>query len=179
MSEAFDTLYALAERSQRIAVQLPSRESTQTHWNGLGFSLMGQRFVVPMAEVAELVRVPQTTNLPGVKPFVTGVANVRGRLLIVIDVSLFFGEPSSFPRAQRRILAFDMEEQYIGFLIDESLGMQHFRAESFSESAGDIDERFWPYVNGCYDASGTVWPVFSLRKLAEDPALEKLASAAA
>lgn len=178
MSEAFDQLYALAERSQRIAVQLPSRENTQTHWNGLGFSLLGRRFVVPMAEIAELLRVPQTTNLPGVKAFVTGVANVRGRLLVVIDLSQFFGVASTVPRVQRRILAFDNEEQLYGFMVDEGLGMQHFRSESFSESVTDVDEKFRPYVNGCYDVNGTVWPVFSLTKLAADPMLEKLASSA-
>lgn len=179
MSDAFDRLYSIAERSQRIAVQLPPRENQQTHWNGLGFSLMGQRFVVPMGEIAELLRVPQTTNLPGVKPFVLGVANVRGRLLVVIDLSMLFGEASSFPRAQRQILAFDMEEQYFGFMVDEGLGMQHFRAESFSESVEGIDDKFRPYLNGCYDVGGTVWPVFSLSKLAADPMLEKLASSAA
>ncbi|MDZ7686695.1 MAG: chemotaxis protein CheW [Gammaproteobacteria bacterium] len=179
MSKAFDTLYELAERSQSVAAELPPRENAQTHWNGLGFSLLGQRFVVPMYEVAELLRVPQTTSLPGVKSSVVGVANVRGRLLVVIDVGLFLGEASTFARAQRRILAYDAQETYFGFMVDESLGMQHFPSESFAQSVSGVDEKFWPFVNGCYSVSGTVWPVFSLKKLAEDPAFETLASSAA
>lgn len=181
MTEAhpFKTLYAIAERSQKISVALPARENAQTHWNGLGFSLLGQRFVASMDEVGELLRVPQTTKVPGVKHFVVGVANVRGRLLVVIDLAAFFGEASNYPKAQRRVLAIDDEEQYFGFMIDESLGMQHFPSESFEEAVESIDERFKPYVTGAYTVGGTVWPVFSLRKLAQDPDLEKLALSAA
>lgn len=178
-TSSFDTLYSIAERSQKVAIELPARENAQTHWNGLGFSLMGQRFVVPMAEVAELLRVPQTTNLPGVKSFVLGVANVRGRLLVVVDVAAFFGESSAFARAQRRILACEVEEQYFGFMVDEGLGMQHFPRDAFSESAEGVDDKFSPYISGYYTVGGTVWPIFSLARLAEDPALEKLAVSAA
>jgi twitching motility protein PilI len=65
---AFSALVALAERSQQLALELPAKENAQTHWQGLGFSLLGQQFVAPMSEVAELLRVPAATRLPGVKP---------------------------------------------------------------------------------------------------------------
>ena len=50
MSEAtpFALLLAIAERSQALSLQLPAKENAQTHWNGLGFSLLGQQFVAPM-----------------------------------------------------------------------------------------------------------------------------------
>lgn len=181
MSEAnpFKQLLRLAQRSQQVAVELPARENAQTHWNGLGFSLLGQRFVVPMSEVGELMRVPQTTKLTGVKNFVVGVANVRGRLLVVLDLALLFGEASRLPKAQRRVLAVGEDEQYFGFMIDESLGMQHFPSEAFSESVEGVPERFTPFLAGCYQVSGTIWPVFSLTRLADHPSLVSLAESAA
>jgi twitching motility protein PilI len=175
----FQQLLALAKRSRQFETPLPAKENARTHWNGLGFSLLGSRLVVPMSEVDELMRAPQTTRLTGVKNFVVGVANVRGRLLVVLDVALFFGEASSFPKAQRRILAVEVDERYFGFMVDESLGMQHLPSEAFSESARDVDPRFAPFVKGCYVTGGAVWPVFSLARLAEDPSLETLAEVAA
>lgn len=172
----FKLLLTIAERSQQIAVELPARENARTHWNGLGFSLLGQRFVVPMSEVGELMRVPQTTKVAGVKAFVVGVANVRGRLLLVVDLALFFGEASSFPRAQRRLFAVGEDEQYFGFMMEESLGMQHFPSEAFTEEIESVPERFKPFVTGCYSVGGVVWPVFSLSRLAEHPSLVKLAA---
>lgn len=179
MQSPFAQLLSLAERSQKIGVELPARENARTHWNGLGFSLLGQRFVVPLSDVGELMRVPQTTRLIGVKSFVVGVANIRGRLLVVIDLAVFFGEQSSFPKSQRRLFAVGEDEQYFGFMMDESLGMQHFPSEAFTESADDVAERFKPFVTGCYNMGGAIWPVFSLASLSEHPTLVRLADSAA
>lgn len=175
----FTQLLSLAERSQEIGVELPARENARTHWNGLGFSLLGHRFVVPMSDVGELMRVPQTTRLIGVKNFVVGVANVRGRLLVVIDLAVFFGQPSTYPKSQRRLFAVGEDEQYFGFMMDESLGMQHFPSEAFTESVDEVPEQFKPFVTGCYNMGGAIWPVFNLDRLAEDPSLVRLAESAA
>lgn len=155
---------------------LPALENAETHWNGLGFSLLGQRFVTPMDEVAELMRLPASTRLPGVKPFVLGIANVRGRLMAILDLAMFFGTSSSTPRNHRRVLAVDGKEQYFGLMVDESLGMQHFPSHAFADQVDDVDPIFQPYLKGGYRVAGTLWPVMSLRSLAADPKLEKLAS---
>ena len=175
----FSKLLALAQRSEEIGVDLPTRENTRTHWNGLGFSLLDHRFVVPLSEVGELMRLPVVTKLIGVKDFVVGVANVRGRLLVVIDLAMFFGQPSSFSKVQRRVFAVGDEEQYFGFMVDESLGMQHFPSEAFVDSDAEVQEEFKPFVTGYYNVGGAIWPVFSLAKLAKHQSLAKLAESAA
>lgn len=173
----FSRLESLAERSQQITAELPPKESTQIHWVGLGFYLLGQRFVVPLEEVAETMSIPQATRLPGVKNFVSGVGNVRGKLMALIDLALFFGEISKIGNAKRRILAVEDEDQYFGFIIDESLGMQHFPSDSFSETVDEIDDKFKTFVRGSFHVAGIEWPVISLTALSEHPELEKLAIA--
>ncbi len=173
----FLSLVSLAERSQEITAELPSKENTQMHWAGLGFNLLGQRFVVPMDEVAETMRVPQATRLPGVKDFVVGVGNVRGKLMAVLDLTVFFGEVSELAMNQRRVRAVEDEEQYFGFIIDELFGMQHFPSDAFDTTVDDIDDMFKPFVRGSYHIAGIQWPVLSLTALAEHPELEKLAVA--
>ncbi len=177
MSEtsAFSLLTDLADKARLSAIELPPEQATQTHWTGLGFNLLGQRFVAPMDEVGELSRAPSATRVPGVKNFVLGVGNVRGRLMTVIDLAIFFGQASQLARSQRRVLAVEVEEQYFGFMIDDSFGMQHFPSDSFSETAGDVPEMFNEYVRGSFHIAGTEWPVLSLSSLAGDKRLEKLA----
>ena len=172
----YTLLTDLAAKSDSIPVELPVADASQTHWTGLGFSLLGFRFTTPMDEVAEVMRLPPMTRLPGVKPFVQGVANVRGRLMAVLDLALFFGQHSEVARSQRRVLGVEQEDQFFGFIVDESFGMQHFPSDSFVSSVDEVDERFKPHVHGCYRVAGTLWPILSLASLADDPGLEKLAS---
>ena len=170
----FVLLHAIADQSRALRTKLPARENAQKHWNGLGFSLLGQRFVVPMGDVAELMRVPSATRLPGVKHFVVGVANVRGRLMSILDLAAFFNTTSTMNRAQRRILAFEDEERFIGFVVDESLGMQHFPQDAFSNEI-DVADMFKPFVRGGYRVGDNDWPILSLNTLADHEALESLA----
>ncbi len=177
MAEAspFSILTDLAERARAAALELPPVQATATHFTGLGFNLLGQRFVAPMDEVGELMSVPKTTRIPGVKNFVLGVGNVRGRLMSVMDLAIFFGQASALPRAQRRLLAIEDEENLLGFVIDDSFGMQHFPSDAFSEEAAEVPEMFNSYVRGVYEVAGIQWPVLSLAAVASDPRLEKLA----
>lgn len=172
----YEVLAELAERSERAARDLPPQENAQTHWTGIGFSLLGQRFVASMEEVAELMRVPPVTRIPGVRNFVLGIANVRGQLMSLLDLAVFFGEPSGLPKAQRRVLAYQMDEMLVGFIVDESLGMQHFPSHSYCEDSQTPDERFRPYIRGSYRTAGTEWPIFSLVAFASNPNLEQLAA---
>lgn len=173
----FTLLVEIVERAEGARTELPAASTTRTHWTGLGFSLLGQRFVVPMDEVAEMIRIPQITRLPGVKPFVNGVGNVRGRLMAVLDMATFFGEASTLPRTQRRVLAVEQEEQFFGFIVDESLGMQHFPSESFRDEASEMLPVFKPFIRGSFSVAGTEWPVMSIPLLLDHPELEKFALA--
>lgn len=171
----FASLLGIARRSQAAAQPLPAKEAAQTHWVGLGFRLLEQQFVVAMDELAELMRVPQTTRLPGVKSWVNGVANVRGRLMAVVDLSAYLGRPSTAPKGQRRILVVEGEELYIGYMVDEALGILHFPSDSYRQGGIELAEVLNPYLEGAYQVAGTVWPVLSLVRLAKDPNLQRLA----
>jgi len=177
MSETspFAALAGLAQKARATAIELPPLQDRQAQATGLGFSLLDQRFVSSMDDVSELMRVPQVTRIPGVKNFVMGVANVRGRLMTVIDLALFFGQASKLPRAQRRVLAIEDEEHLLGFMIDDSFGMQHLPADSFRDSAGEVPDMFRTFVNGAYEVAGVQWPVLSMSVLAADPRLDNLA----
>jgi twitching motility protein PilI len=166
--DPYQTLISIAQRSQDVAQELPSKKDTQTHWMGLGFWLVDNRFVVPMEEVAELVKIPHTTHLPGVKPWITGVANVRGRLMTIIDLAQFFGVTSKKSRALRRVFVVEGVGIYYGFIVDESMGMQHFSRESHSGDTGDVDKMYLPYIDGSYLAAGVHWPVLSLIAVADE-----------
>jgi twitching motility protein PilI len=173
---AFNILLDLARRSRRSARGLPSEAKVQPHWSGIGFNLLGWRFVTPLGEVAELLELPTYTKLPGVRPWILGVANVRGRLLPLMDLSAFFGGALEGLRKRHRVLVLEAGELYTGLVVDTALGMQHFPVDTFSTDLDSMDQRLKPYVAGSYSKSLASsadhcqqWYVFNPIRLIDDP----------
>ncbi|RRJ82717.1 chemotaxis protein CheW [Aestuariirhabdus litorea] len=159
----------MAALSHRHARGLPLQVELKTYWSGIGFRLGGQRYVAPLGEVAEILTVPGYTRLPGVKNWVKGIANVRGRLLPVMDLGDFLGQPLSARRTHRRILVVDHEEVFSGLVVDEVMGMQHFVSDSFDpDLPEDLSPAIKPFINGVYEREYQ-WQVFSLFALAQHP----------
>ena len=165
---AFQALSNLAQRSRASARGLPAQADIRPQWSGIGFSLMGNRFVAPIGEVSEMLEIPSYTHLPGVQPWVKGVANVRGRLLPIFDLAHFFGDRLSGTRKQRRILVLETESLYTGLMVDQVFGMQHFPMDEYREESGDVPDAIQPFINGSYPQDDLCWSLFRPALLAED-----------
>lgn len=168
--DPYALLAQLAEQSVAGQRGLPQQASAKALWSGIGFKLAGRRFVAPMNEVAELLERPSTTRIPGVKHWVKGVANIRGRLLPLIDLEVFFGGEGVVARKDQRVLVLDVGDLYTGVLVSGIYGMQHFLEEQFQQAEGDeVDAPYQHYIRGSYVAEEQTWDVFSLQELARDP----------
>jgi len=166
---AFNALLELAQLSKTNAQALPAQVDALPRWSGIGFTLLGSRFVAPLGQVAEILELPVTTRLPGVKSWVIGLANVRGRLLPLFNMPAFFGGQPSVQRKQHRVLVVDTQKFFCGLIVDQAFGMQHFTAEEFSELSPAVPESMHHVVRGGYaDAAGNAWAVMHIPSLLKD-----------
>lgn len=162
----------LEQRSRERAKGLPQQELIQSFWEGVMFYIGDNRFVAPLSAVKEILNYPSSlTRIPGTKPWMLGVANVRGTLIPVIDLQLFLIGKKTRRGRRSRILVFDMGDSYTSVLVGEMVGMRHFARETAREmqTSNNIFEK---YVRLEFDQDGMTWPVFSLSALAEDPAFQ-------
>jgi twitching motility protein PilI len=175
-THAFVKLHDIAARSRQFACPLPQQAESKAIWSGIGFGLAGNQYVVPIDEVAEILNVPRFTQVPGVQGWVKGLANVRGRLMPVLDLIDFLKTTSPVAWKKRRLLALEKDEVYSGLVVDEVFGMQHFATDSFT---GRLPSSFLAtkdYLRGAYVKDGKVWGVFSLHALVADPRFMNVAS---
>lgn len=175
-SKAYLLLHDITLRSRQYACPLPQQVEVKEYWSGIGFGLGGNRYVAPIHEVAEILNVPRFTQIPGVKGWVKGVANVRGRLMPVLDLISFLNHSSTVAWKKRRLLVLEKDEVYSGLVVDEVFGMQRFATDSFTNR---LPKDFSPtrdYLRGGYIREDEVWAVFSLHSLASDPRFMNVAS---
>ncbi len=163
---AFELLLQIDQRCRLLAADLPSRPLRNHGWSGIGFRLGEHWYVAPMGEVGEVLHEPRLTPMPGVKPWVRGVANLRGRLLPVLDLCSFLGAELSAQRRQRRVLVVEHQEVFVGLMVDEVLGMQHFDQAGFQAGAADPDGPAGAFIKGRFEREQS-WQVFSPFALAQ------------
>lgn len=165
----------IARRCRTQAAGLPEQQQARDTWSGIGFRLGAHHFVAAMAEVTEILKVPPVTRLPNVKPWVRGVANVRGRLIPVLDLDLFFEAPSQQALRDRHILVIEQGEQVDGLIVDAVEGMQHFPVDEFSQARPELPDAIGPFVRGHYVRDKRVWAVISMADLYEHEAFQDVA----
>lgn len=166
---AFQLLLEIDQRCRSLAAGLPLQETRQQDWTGIGFRMGEQCYVAPMGEIAEILHEPRYAVLPGVKPWVKGVANLRGRLLPIMDLCAFFGHELSPLRKQRRVLVVEHQDVFAGLMVDEVLGMQHFNQRSLMpEPLIEFEAGVAPFIQGQF-LREQAWLVFSPWTLAQSP----------
>ena len=158
----FEILADIVDRSIKCAAGLPAQDEAVELWNGIGFTISDTLFVAPMGSVSEILHLPKYTSVPGVQTWMLGVANVRGRLLPIMDLASFFGvEAGSKKHRDKRVLIVEHGEVLSGFVVDSVHGMQYFSADSFKENVGSaLQKSIQPFVKGAYSKNNSQWNVF-------------------
>lgn len=81
------------------------------------FSLGDERFAVPMECVQEIVRVPATVRVPLASSHLTGLANLRGRVLPVFQCRTMMGMPAIEVSEASRVLVLRIGTS-VGLMVD-------------------------------------------------------------
>ena len=165
---ALDLLKDIRKSTFSNSAPLPLRENTQAVWQGLGFQLGGIRLVSPMGEVGEIIKLPKLAALPVVKSWMRGIANVRGRLIPIIDLHEYFQLTPTVQRSQWRVLVVEDTDLAAGLLIEQSLGIQHFMEDSFESVETDELKTVGPHVNGAFRHGGRMFYQIDLQSILRD-----------
>ncbi|WP_286708235.1 chemotaxis protein CheW [Psychrobacter sp. UBA2514] len=166
-SRGFIELLRLADLAR--ARKSGRRGGQEFDWQGVVFEIGGQRLVAPMGQVSEVLSMPEYTSLPLVKPWMLGIANIRGRLLPLTDLSRFLQVPSRLPQlSQRKVIVIDHDNNFSGLLVDQVLGIEQFTQEHYRPEAIDSNSPFAPYNHGKFLKDEQEWYVFMPSLLAQD-----------
>jgi twitching motility protein PilI len=157
-------------RFRALGQQLPGGAMEQgTMWRGIGFRVGGEQLVAGMDQVREVLTDPQISRVPGAKNWVRGLANVRGRLVTIVDLSDFLG----IPRAQRlrgtRALYIEHGDLQVGLMVDDVFGAKQLPEDERTEELGNVSGVLRPYLSARFAAQTENWGVFDVMRVLSDP----------
>ncbi len=173
----FELLAELERRGRAVSAHLNEQADAGREWVGVALRMAGDLYLVAREETREVLGVPATsTRVPGAKPWIKGLANVRGQLLPIIDLRQFLGSGVTPITRNTRILVVHHREIPAGLLVDEVLGFRRFAENEFSGEAPPTVARCERYLAGAFRRGEEQWPVLSLRAVLESPAFAEAAA---
>ena len=138
----------------------------------LAFVLASETYAVPIAHVAEILRLQPITEVPRAPATVLGVVSVRGKLVTVVDLRRRFAVAEAPVDRRSRILIADLGKgEQIGLVVDEVRQVWRLAAEEI-EPAGVLGGEQPAHIAGIgrpEDSGGTILILLDLRPILESP----------
>lgn len=131
----------------------------------LGVRIGGRDWLLALPDAGEVMPVPDITPVPLTKPWLLGVATVRGRVYSVTDLAAFLGETPLPAHPQARLLLVGQRyDSNVAILVERVLGLRSITdlAPLPAEGAAWTQAEF-------RDAQGIHWRELALPRLLAAP----------
>jgi twitching motility protein PilI len=153
---------SLREFQQDLVRRLNEAAAADAPSARLGVQIGSELWLVRLEEAGEVIPVPPVAHVPLTQGWFRGLANIRGNLFSVIDLSAFQGgEPTPQTPDARLLLVAERYHLNAALLVSRMLGLrnvQHF------EPQGAPGERMWE-AGRFVDRDGRVWRELSMNEL--------------
>lgn len=84
------------------------------------FALGEEEFGVDISEVREIIKIEQFTKIPDTEGFIKGVINLRGGIIVIIDLAMKLGLKGKETDKNTRILVVEIGENVTGMVVDSA-----------------------------------------------------------
>lgn len=173
----FDLLREIERRSKAALAGARGDHVDVEEWVGIGFRLGDEQFVVARDDISEVLMVPALiARVPGAKPWIRGLANVRGHLLPIIDLKLFLGAGRVAGQRDARVLVIRGADISAGLVVDEVFGFRRFLDAERSAEAPQTLVGCDPYLAGTYERGMEQWSIFSVERLETSEEFQRAAA---
>ncbi len=157
---------SLRDFQEYLATRLSQAAKGKGAASWLGVEAGGEAWLVDLSDGGEIVQTTQLTPVPLTRQWFVGVANIRGNLYAVTDLSVFRGGQPIVQNANSRLLL--IGSRYgtnAALLVSRMLGLK--RPEDFTPEAPDGTMPLWGQQRFA-DTQGKIWRKLSVRELLAD-----------
>ena len=138
----------LCERASTLA-QAPTQEDNSAEKiSVVEFILAHEKYAMETACLSEVYPLKELTPLPGTPSFIAGIMNVRGKIIAVVALKIFFDLPDSEPTPHNKVLIAHSADVAVGFLADAVLGAREILLSELQPSLPTLSGIRAEYLKG-------------------------------
>ena len=168
-NKAFQKLHEYEKRASGFAPGGKEGSGPADEWSGVVFGVGEAKLACNIDRIGEIMPCPQSTPVPGAKPWIIGLANVRGELLTIVDLSWYLSGVRTPLTNSSRLLAASLNKAPIGLLVDEVYGQRHFLDSDSVAAELEDDSPLTGVVTKRHDLGSERWHEFDIDRLFTTP----------
>ncbi len=96
----------------------PNQGRRQEQMHLVSFVIGAEEFGVDILKVREINRISEVTRVPNAPEFISGVINLRGKVIPIVDLRTRFGFTKKEADKHTRIVVVEMAGRVVGFIVD-------------------------------------------------------------
>jgi purine-binding chemotaxis protein CheW len=158
---------AQTEREARTEAAESAKRAEKVDFKMVTFALAGKEYGVDIMSVKEIAKAARFTYVPNASPFVRGVYNLRGEIISVIDLRIFFHLPAERKEeeALESLIILRIDEHVFGVIvdaIDKVVGISSLSIQPPHPIFGDINVK---YIKGIVENGGKLFIILDVEKI--------------
>lgn len=135
-------------------VEFIIRSENKTHYFGIN-----------VAKVREVIRFPETVKVPDAHPAVVGTANIRQKLVPLIDLGSWLELNQDCEHSSKKIIVTFFNHQYNGFIVDEVVRIHRITWADIKDYSAITDFSLAETVLGVVDIGGHLVQLLDFEKI--------------
>lgn len=140
------------------------------------FTLEDEIYGINVMQVQEVLREVEVAPVPGAPHYVTGIINLRGNVVSVIDARTRFGLQQRESTSLTRIIVIEAQQQIIGILVDSVAEVVDIEMSEIETAPNVGNEDTSRYIDGVVSRDGKLLILVDLNKLLSEAELGEIAS---
>lgn len=122
-----ESILSFADRLRAAGEEQEEVQETYESW--VVFRVSAKNLALPVTHVREILRLSDLTGVPNAPSSVSGVMNLRGHVLPVVDTHALLKLPHTSATNASRVLVFLLDGRAIGLIVDEANGLEKLQVE--------------------------------------------------
>jgi purine-binding chemotaxis protein CheW len=152
-------------QTENAAPENNERQDT-VNFKMVTFSLAGKDYGVDIMNIKEIAKADKFTYVPNAAGFVRGVYNLRGDIIPIIDLRVFFHLPSPRPKdGLENLLILHIEDRVYGMVVDKIAKVVGINTENIQPPHpifGDINIK---YISGVVEELGSLYVILDVVRI--------------
>jgi purine-binding chemotaxis protein CheW len=142
------------------------------------FKIGNEAFGVDINQVREIIRIEEITGIPNTETYIDGVINLRGKIIVVLDLAKKLNLGKREKTKDTRIIVIEVDKNTIGMVVDNCNEVLHLSGDQIEPAPQIIKSKIdSEYLEGVGILKDRLIILLNLTKVLGDKEIENIREA--